>query len=105
MVGRAQIVDRLRELARNMWWTWQPTVINLFRDLDPVLWRTTDHNPVEFLKRISVEQLEKRAAEMALVPASTSRSEDSTTTSKMTIAGERSRLDAAAFAAGGVLLD
>ena len=34
MVGQAQIVDRLRELARNLWWTWQPNVINLFRDLD-----------------------------------------------------------------------
>ena len=66
MVGQAQIVDRLRELARNLWWTWQPNVINLFRDLDPVLWRTTDHNPVEFLKKISPEQLERRATEMAL---------------------------------------
>ena len=66
MVGQAQIVDRLRELARNLWWTWQPNVINLFRDLDPVLWRTTGHNPVAFLKEISTEQLERRAAEMAL---------------------------------------
>ena len=66
MVGQEKIVDRLRELARNLWWTWQSQVINLFRDLDPVLWRTTDHNPVEFLKKISPEALEKRAAEMAL---------------------------------------
>src|SRR4051794_12650937 len=55
MVGQAKIVDRLRELARNLWWTWQPSVINLFRDLDPILWRTTDHNPIEFLKKISTE--------------------------------------------------
>jgi starch phosphorylase len=66
MVGQAHLVDRLRELARNLWWTWQPNVINLFRDLDPVLWRVTDHNPVEFLKKIPAEQLERRAAEMAL---------------------------------------
>src|SRR4051812_18922040 len=66
MVGQAQIVDRLRELARNLWWTWQPNVINLFRDLDPALWRLTDHNPVEFLKQIPTEQLERRASEMAL---------------------------------------
>src|SRR5436309_2033355 len=43
MVGQAKLVDRLRDLARNLWWTWQPNVINLFRDLDPILWRTTDH--------------------------------------------------------------
>ena len=66
MVSQGHLVDRLRELARNLWWTWQPNVINLFRDLDPVLWRTTDHNPVEFLKKIPAEQLERRAAEMAL---------------------------------------
>jgi starch phosphorylase len=66
MVGQAQLVDRLRELARNLWWTWQPNVVNLFRDLDPILWRVTDHNPVEFLKKIAPDQLERRAAEMAL---------------------------------------
>ena len=38
----------------------------LFRELDPALWRKVDHNPVEFLKRLPVEQLERRAAEMAL---------------------------------------
>jgi starch phosphorylase len=66
MVGPARLVERLRELARNLWWSWQPNVINLFRDLDPVLWRVTDHNPIEFLQKISPEQLERRAAEMAL---------------------------------------
>ena len=66
MVGQTPLIDKLRELARNLWWTWQPNVIGLFRELDPGLWRKTDHNPVEFLKRISVEQLERRAAEMAL---------------------------------------
>ncbi len=59
-------MDKLRELARNLWWTWQPNVIALFRELDPALWRKVDHNPVEFLKRLPVDQLERRAAEMAL---------------------------------------
>ena len=66
MVGQASILDKLRELARNLWWTWQPSVINLFRELDPALWRSTDHNPIEFLNQIPPEQLERRAAEMAL---------------------------------------
>ena len=38
----------------------------MFRELDPALWRKVDHNPVEFLKRLPAEQLERRAAEMAL---------------------------------------
>ena len=66
MVGQKQLVDKLRELARNLWWTWQPNVLSLFRELDPALWRKVDHNPVEFLKRLPAEQLERRAAEMAL---------------------------------------
>jgi starch phosphorylase len=64
--GQSQLVARLRELARNLWWTWQPNVIALFRELDPALWRRLDHNPVEFLSRLPAEQLERRAAEMAL---------------------------------------
>jgi len=66
LVVQTQLVDKLRELARNLWWTWQPNVITLFRELDPALWRKVDHNPVEFLKRLSAEQLERRAAEMAI---------------------------------------
>ncbi|MEJ7636861.1 MAG: DUF3417 domain-containing protein [Singulisphaera sp.] len=66
MVGQSKLVDKLRELARNLWWTWQPDVVSLFRELDPALWRLTDHNPIDFLKRIPVDQLERRAAEMAL---------------------------------------
>ena len=65
-MGQTQLIDKLRELARNLWWTWQPNVIALFRELDPALWRKVDHNPVEFLKRLPAEQLERRAAEMAL---------------------------------------
>src|SRR5271166_3918882 len=66
MVGQSPLVDKLRELARNLWWVWQPNVIALFRELDPALWRRVDHNPVEFLKLLPVEQLERRAAELAL---------------------------------------
>jgi starch phosphorylase len=66
MVGQSQLVEKLRELARNLWWVWQANVIALFRELDPALWRKVDHNPVEFLKRLPAEQLERRAAEMAL---------------------------------------
>jgi starch phosphorylase len=65
-VGQKLVEDKLRELARNLWWTWHPDVINLFREIDPILWRVVDHNPIEFLKRIPDEQIERRAAEMAI---------------------------------------
>ncbi|MDR3637402.1 MAG: alpha-glucan family phosphorylase [Isosphaeraceae bacterium] len=66
MVGQRQLIDKLRELARNLWWTWQPNAISLFRELDPALWRKLDHNPVEFLKQIDLEKLELRASELAI---------------------------------------
>jgi len=60
------LVDRLHQLATNLWWTWQPEVIELFRDLDPELWRRVNHNPVAFLAELPAEVLERRAEEMVL---------------------------------------
>jgi len=58
--------DRLRALAQNLWWTWHPEVISLFTDLDPHLWRQVDHNPIDFLKQMTPEQIEERASELVL---------------------------------------
>jgi len=58
--------SRLRELARNLYWTWHPEVVEIFRDLDPSLWREVNHNPVELLSRIPEERLEEKAVELAL---------------------------------------
>ena len=53
-------------LARNLWWSWHPEVINLFRDLDPIRWRQLDHNPIALLSEFTPERLETRAAELVL---------------------------------------
>ena len=53
MVGQSKLLDKLKDLARNLWWCWQGNVIDLFRELDPTLWQQVDHNPVEFLKRLA----------------------------------------------------
>ncbi|WP_129124834.1 alpha-glucan family phosphorylase [Geomonas oryzae] len=39
----------LQRIAYNLWWTWEPEAIGLFKRLDPELWRTTRHNPLEML--------------------------------------------------------
>jgi glycogen phosphorylase len=57
---------RLNELARNLWWTWQPEVIAIFRDIDTTLWRETNHNPIAFLAALPREELARRAEETAL---------------------------------------
>jgi glucan phosphorylase len=43
--GRA-LRRRLRDLALNLWWTWHGETIELFRDLDPAVWREVNHNPI-----------------------------------------------------------
>ncbi len=40
------LYDKCVAIAHNLWWTWHPDVINLFRDLDPIRWRQLDHNPI-----------------------------------------------------------
>jgi starch phosphorylase len=58
--------ERLWELARNLWWCWDPRGADLFRELDPVLWSELKHNPVAFLRRIPYNKLEQLASQIAL---------------------------------------
>ena len=57
---------RLSALAQNLWWSWDPDMTSLFRELDPVLWRDLDSNPVALLQQMTIEQIEERASELAL---------------------------------------
>ncbi len=56
-----QRLDRLFELATDLWWTWNPTARNVFRELDYQLWRATAHNPVKMLRMISPDRLSHAA--------------------------------------------
>ena len=60
------LYEKCIALARNLWWSWNHEVINLFRDLDPIRWRQLDHNPIALLSEFTPERLEMRAAEMVL---------------------------------------
>jgi len=60
------LYDKCMALARNLWWSWHPEVINLFRDLDPIRWRQLDHNPIALLSEFTPERLETRAGELVL---------------------------------------
>jgi len=50
-------INRLRELAYDLWWTWNAEARDVFRRLDYTLWRQTAHNPVLMLRNVSAEQL------------------------------------------------
>ena len=67
---RGQLVapahQRLSALAQNLWWSWDPDSTSLFREIDPVLWRALDNNPVALLQQIPIDTLEERASQLAL---------------------------------------
>ncbi len=52
-------VSRLRELAYNLWWTWNPRARELFSALDPKLWALMGNNPVRMLETVSAERLQE----------------------------------------------
>ncbi|HEX9596305.1 MAG TPA: DUF3417 domain-containing protein, partial [Anaerolineales bacterium] len=45
-------IERLGELAYNLWWTWAPEAERLFSRIDRSLWERLNHNPVLFLRNV-----------------------------------------------------
>ncbi|MDD5780439.1 MAG: alpha-glucan family phosphorylase [Bacteroidales bacterium] len=60
-------LKKLDEIAHNLWWTWNTEGIELFRSLDPKLWRKVDQNPIELLSRISYTRLEEMSKDEELI--------------------------------------
>ena len=60
-------LDILQEMARNISWVWHSEAIEMFRSIDPVLWKSTNGNPVLMLQQINYERLEEIAADKAIM--------------------------------------
>jgi len=58
--------ERLFALANNIWWSWDPDCISLFRDLSPTRWPQLNQNPVALLSEMTADELERRATELVL---------------------------------------
>jgi glycogen phosphorylase len=54
-------INRLYELAYNLWWSWHPEARTLYSTLDPELWEEAGHNPVRFLSEVRPGHLEEAA--------------------------------------------
>jgi len=55
-----QELSGLHTIAYNLWWTWEPQAIELFRRVDLELWRETRHNPVKMLgslQQVRIDEL------------------------------------------------
>ena len=52
-------VNKLSEIANNLWWSWNSEFLRLFKQIDVDLWERVEKNPVKFLKQVSQEKLER----------------------------------------------
>jgi phosphorylase/glycogen(starch) synthase len=60
-------IERLRELAYNVWWAWHPRALDLFASLDFKLWADMGSNPVRMLESISPETLQDASRNTAYI--------------------------------------
>jgi starch phosphorylase len=60
-------IQRLGELAYNLWWTWQPEAARVFGRLDYDLWESLGHNPIQLLRAIGRARLNQAVDEKEYV--------------------------------------
>ncbi|MCF8303772.1 MAG: alpha-glucan family phosphorylase [Bacteroidales bacterium] len=49
----------LRDISKNLWWSWNYEARELFEMIDPELWEKTGHNPVVLLEELTYAQWKK----------------------------------------------
>ena len=57
----------LSEMARNIWWSWTPEAREMFKSLNPTLWKECGLNPVLMLERLSYETLVELSKDEAVL--------------------------------------
>ncbi|WP_321480149.1 glycosyltransferase family 1 protein [uncultured Bacteroides sp.] len=60
-------LEKLSEISKNIWWSWNNEATELFRSLDPILWKEVGNNPVLFLERMNFEKLEALAKDKVVL--------------------------------------
>jgi starch phosphorylase len=56
-------IRRLDDLAKNFWFSWNPALGQLFRKLDPQLWRKVEASPRQFLRSVDQSILDHAATD------------------------------------------
>jgi starch phosphorylase len=60
-------IARLADLAGNFWFSWNPALGQLFRKLDPKLWRKVEGSPRLFLRSIDQSILDTAATDAGFI--------------------------------------
>lgn len=54
------MIGELRELSRNLWWSWNPDAQEIFAELSRLAWKSSGHNAVAVLGAVSRAELKSR---------------------------------------------
>lgn len=46
----------LLKLSKNLWWSWNWEAIELFKSIDPLLWKESNYNPIALIESLTFEQ-------------------------------------------------
>ncbi|MHC4067248.1 MAG: alpha-glucan family phosphorylase, partial [Planctomycetota bacterium] len=57
----------LREVACNLWWTWDAHARSVFESIDARRWQGCEHNPVALLRRVPRQRLQQLAADRSFL--------------------------------------
>ena len=60
-------IEKLSDIANNMWWSWNTEFLKLFKMIDMDLWEKCGKNPVKFLKEVDQEKLETIAKDAEFI--------------------------------------
>lgn len=60
-------LEKLSEIARNLWWAWNFDAISLFKDLDPNFGKRAGQNPVLLLESMNMRLTEALAKNKAIL--------------------------------------
>jgi glycogen phosphorylase len=60
-------IERLRDIAHNLWWSWSPEARELFVRIDARLFEEVHGNPIELLSRVDQSRLDELAADDAFL--------------------------------------
>ncbi len=52
-------LQKLIEIAYNLWWVWNSDAFELFRRIDRDMWEEVHHNPIQLLGKISKERIKE----------------------------------------------
>ncbi len=66
-IGVDELISHLRDLASNLWWSWNEEGWSVFQTLEPNEWRATNHSPLGTLERTSPARIAALACDPIFV--------------------------------------